>query len=318
MVEPKILPGFIEFSPSEQAQFKKIKTTIAKNFELFGYSPIDTVVLEREDVLLAKAGGETEKQIFTIEKGEKNMCLRFDLTVSFARYVASRENELAFPFKRFQVGKVYRGERPQKGRYREFYQCDIDVIGKENLSVKYDAEVPCVMSKSLKEIGIENFKIKINNRKVLFGFIQSLNLDCDYNEVVRIIDKFDKIGKENFVACLKDLQISDENCEKILNFIEKSGKNCEKIQFLRNLNITSEDFNKGVEELEEVLSVIKSFGEEDNFEIDFKISRGLDYYTGTVYETFITGYENFGSICSGGRYDNLAGCYTNTKLPAWV
>lgn len=315
MVEPKILPGFIEFSPSEQAQFKKIKTTIAKNFELFGYSPIDTVVLEREDVLLAKAGGETEKQIFTIEKGEKNMCLRFDLTVSFARYVASRENELAFPFKRFQVGKVYRGERPQKGRYREFYQCDIDVIGKENLSVKYDAEVPCVMSKSLKEVGIENFKIKINNRKVLFGFIQSLNLDCDYNEVVRIIDKFDKIGKENFVACLKDLQISDENCEKILNFIEKSGKNCEKIEFLRNLNIASADFNKGVEELEEVLSVVKSFGEEENFEIDFKISRGLDYYTGTVYETFITGYENFGSICSGGRYDNLAGCYTNTKLP---
>mgnify|MGYP003489117453 FL=1 len=315
MVEPKILPGFIEVSPSEQAQFKKIKTTIAKNFELFGYSPIDTVVLEREDVLLAKAGGETEKQIFTIEKGEKNMCLRFDLTVSFARYVASRENELAFPFKRFQVGKVYRGERPQKGRYREFYQCDIDVIGKENLSVKYDAEVPCVMSKSLKEIGIENFKIKINNRKVLFGFIQSLNLDCDYNEVVRIIDKFDKIGKENFVACLKDLQINDENCEKILNFIEKSGNNCEKIEFLRNLNIASADFNKGVEELEEVLSVVKSFGEEENFEIDFKISRGLDYYTGTVYETFITGYENFGSICSGGRYDNLAGCYTNTKLP---
>lgn len=315
MIEPKILPGFIEFSPSEQSQFKKIKTTIAKNFELFGYSPIDTVVIEREDVLLAKAGGETEKQIFTIEKGEKNMCLRFDLTVSFARYVASRENELAFPFKRFQVGKVYRGERPQKGRYREFYQCDIDVIGKDNLSIKYDAEVPCVMSKSLKEIGLNNFKIKINNRKVLFGFIQSLDLCVDYNEVVRIIDKFDKIGEETFVECLRNLQINEENCEKILKFIKKSGKNCEKIEFLKNLNISSEIFNKGVEELEQVLNAVKCFGEEENFEIDFKISRGLDYYTGTVYETFITGYENFGSICSGGRYDNLAGCYTNTKLP---
>lgn len=314
MIEPKILPGFIEFSPSEQIQFKKIKTTIAKNFELFGYSPIDTVVLEREDVLLAKAGGETEKQIFTIEKGEKNMCLRFDLTVSFARYVASRENELSFPFKRFQVGKVYRGERPQKGRFREFYQCDIDVIGKDKLSVKYDAEVPCVMSKSLKEIGIKNFKIKINNRKILFSFIQSLNINCDYNEIVRLIDKFDKIGEENLIKCLQDLNLNNEKCEKILNFIKKSGNNDEKIEFLKNLNINDEIFNDGVNELEEVLKIVKEFGEEENFEIDFKISRGLDYYTGTVYETFITGYENFGSICSGGRYDNLAGCYTNTKL----
>lgn len=315
MIEPKILPGFIEFSPSEQILFKKIKTTIAKNFELFGYNPIDTVLIEKEDVLLVKAGGETEKQIFSLEKGEKNMCLRFDLTVPFSRYVASRENELVFPFKRFQVGKVFRGERPQKGRYREFYQCDIDVIGKEKLSLKFDAEIPCVMCKSFKEIGIKDFKIKINNRKILQGFIESLNLNCDYNDVVRIIDKFDKIGQEKFIESLKELNISIENCKKILNFIEFSGKNEEKINFLKNLNINSEIFQLGIQELEEVLNLVEYFGEEENFEIDFKISRGLDYYTGTVYETFITGYENFGSICSGGRYDNLAGCYTNTKMP---
>ena len=179
MIEPKILPGFIEFSPIEQVQFKKIKTIIAKNFELFGYNPLDTVVIEKQDVLLAKAGGETEKQIFSLKKGDTNMCLRFDLTVPLARYVASRENELAFPFKRFQIGKVYRGERPQKGRYREFYQCDIDVIGKDNLSLNYDAEVPAVMCKIFREIGIKNFKVKINNRKILHGFINSLKINYE-------------------------------------------------------------------------------------------------------------------------------------------
>lgn len=315
MIEPKILPGFIEFSPIEQVQFKKIKTIIAKNFELFGYNPLDTVVIEKESVLLAKAGGETEKQIFSLKKGDTNMCLRFDLTVPLARYVASRENELAFPFKRFQIGKVYRGERPQKGRFREFYQCDIDVIGKDKLALNYDAEVPAVMCKIFREIGIKNFKVKINNRKILLGFINSLEINYEYDEIVRLIDKFDKIGEEKFVLTLKDWGVEDDKIGRLLEFIKMSGTNDEKINFLKNLNIQNENFELGIEEIEKVLNAINLFGEGNNIEIDFKISRGLDYYTGTVYETFIVGHEDFGSIASGGRYDNLAGHYTNSKLP---
>ena len=315
MIEPKILPGFIEFSPIEQVQFKKIKTIIAKNFELFGYNPLDTVVIEKQDVLLAKAGGETEKQIFSLKKGDTNMCLRFDLTVPLARYVASRENELAFPFKRFQIGKVYRGERPQKGRYREFYQCDIDVIGKDKLSLNYDAEVPAVMCKIFREIGIKNFKVKINNRKILHGFINSLKINYEYDEIVRLIDKFDKICEEKFVLTLKDWNVENEKIDNLLSFIKLSGTNEEKINYLKSLDIENENLALGIQEIETVLDSIKLFGEGNNVEIDFKISRGLDYYTGTVFETFIVGHEDFGSIASGGRYDNLAGHYTKSKLP---
>ena len=315
MIEPRILPGFIEFSPIEQVQFKKIKTIIAKNFELFGYNPLDTVVIERQDVLLAKAGGETEKQIYSFKKGDMDMCLRFDLTVPLARYVASRENELAFPFKRFQIGKVYRGERPQKGRYREFYQCDIDVVGKDKLALDYEAEIPCIMCKIFREIGIKNFKVHINNRKILFGFISSLEINYQYDEIVRLIDKFDKIGEEKFVLTLKDWNVENGKIDRLLAFIKLNGTNKEKINFLKSLNIENESLTLGIQEIETVLNAINSFGEGENVEIDFKISRGLDYYTGTVYETFIEGHEDFGSIASGGRYDNLAGHYTKSKLP---
>ena len=315
MIEPKILPGFIEFSPIQQVQFKKIKTIIAKNFELFGYNPLDTVVIEKENVLLAKAGGETEKQIFSLKKGDTNMCLRFDLTVPLARYVASRENELAFPFKRFQIGKVYRGERPQKGRFREFYQCDIDVIGKDKLALNYDAEIPSIMCKIFREIGIKNFKIRINNRKILLGFINSLKINYEYDEIVRLIDKFDKIGEEKFLLTLQDWSVEKEKINQLLAFIKMQGTNNEKIEFLKSLDVEDENFEMGLQEIQQVYEAIKMFGEGENVEIDFKISRGLDYYTGTVYETFITGHEDFGSIASGGRYDNLAGHYTNSKLP---
>ena len=315
MIEPKILPGFIEFSPIQQVQFKKIKTIIAKNFELFGYNPLDTVVIEKENVLLAKAGGETEKQIFSLKKGDTNMCLRFDLTVPLARYVASRENELAFPFKRFQIGKVYRGERPQKGRFREFYQCDIDVIGKDKLALNYDAEIPSIMCKIFREIGIKNFKVRINNRKILLGFINSLKINYEYDEIVRLIDKFDKIGEEKFLLTLQDWSVEKEKINQLLAFIKMQGTNNEKIEFLKSLDVEDENFEMGLQEVQQVYEAIKMFGEGENVEIDFKISRGLDYYTGTVYETFITGHEDFGSIASGGRYDNLAGHYTNSKLP---
>ena len=314
-IEPKIMPGFMELSPKDQIIFKKIKTIIAKNFELFGFNPIDTVILEKQEVLLAKAGGDTEKQIYSLEKGDKKMCLRFDLTVPFARYVASRENELVFPFKRFQIGKVYRGERAQKCRYREFYQCDIDVIAKDKLSLSYDAEIPCIISNIFNELKLDH-TVRINNRKILFGFLTSLNLEADLNEVVRILDKLDKLSLDKISEMLEELNISKESIEKIIACANLKGNNFEKLEYLKCLAIENENYKTGVHELEQVINLINdSQGNLNNFEIDLKIARGLDYYTGTVYETFINGYENLGSVSSGGRYDNLASYYTDSVLP---
>jgi len=315
-IEPRTLPGFMELLPSEQILFNQMREKIAKSYEKFGFLPIDTPIIEMSDVLLAKAGGETEKQIYRFQKGDNDLALRFDLTVPLAKYVSHYYNDLAFPFRRYQIGKVYRGERPQKGRFREFYQCDIDIIGDGELSIINDAEMPAVIYNTIKDLGFDDFTIYINNRKLLNGLFEELNQKSNSIEIMRIIDKLEKIGKENVIACLKDINICQEDIDKIIEFIEIDGTSDEKIEKLEKLNISNELFTKGLEELKQVVKYVRQFGVPDtNFKLDLTIARGLDYYTGTVYETFLNDYRELGSICSGGRYENLAEYYTDRKLP---
>ncbi len=315
-VEPRTLPGFMELYPHEQLEFDRIKNTIIETYKNYGFFPLDTPVIEYSEVLLAKAGGETEKQIYRFMKGENDLSLRFDLTVPLSKYVAKRHNELTFPFKRYQIGKVYRGERQQKGRYREFYQCDIDVIGDEELSIKYDSEMPSIIYDIFKKLNIGEFVIRINNRKVLGGFFNSLNLKDQITDILRIIDKIDKIGEEAVKKELSELSLTDEQINKTLNFIKIEGTNQEKLRVLKEMNIEDEMFNLGIIELENVIDDLKARRlSSENYEIDLTIARGLDYYTGTVYETFLKEHMNLGSVCSGGRYDNLAEYYTDKKLP---
>lgn len=313
---PKTLSGTMELLPKDQIIFNQLKDTIRESYERFGFLPIDTPVIEDAKVLLAKAGGETEKQIYNFTKGDNNICLRFDLTVPLAKYVAKNCNELTFPFKRYQIGKVYRGERPQKGRFREFYQCDIDVVGKEELSLEYDAEIPSIIYSIFNEFNFGPFVININNRKIISGLIESLGLTDKQVEIMRLIDKFEKIGEENIRASLKlDYDVSDEKIEELLSFIKITGTNDEIINQLKNVKINNELFKQGVTELEEVVRLIRLNGLEENyFEINLTIVRGLDYYTGTVYETFLTNYRNLGCVCGGGRYDNLTGYYSKNKF----
>lgn len=315
-IEPKTLPGFMELLPKEQILFNKMKEKIQKSYEKFGFLPIDTPIIEMSDVLLAKAGGETEKQIYRFQKGDNDLALRFDLTVPLAKYVTEYYNDLSFPFRRYQIGKVYRGERPQKGRFREFYQCDIDIIGDGELSIINDAEMPAVIYSTIKDLGFKDFTICINNRKLLSGLFKELSLDEKSVDIMRIIDKIEKIGKENVIECLKDLELSENQINDIINFIEIDGTTEEKINSLEKLNYTNEIFNEGLEELKQVVKYVKAFGIPDsNFKVDLTIARGLDYYTGTVYETFLNEYRELGSVCSGGRYDSLAEYYTDKKLP---
>ena len=315
-IEPRTLPGFMELLPKEQILFNKMKEKIQKSYEKFGFLPIDTPIIEMSDVLLAKAGGETEKQIYRFQKGDNDLALRFDLTVPLAKYVTEYYNDLSFPFRRYQIGKVYRGERPQKGRFREFYQCDIDIIGDGELSIINDAEMPAVIYNTIKDLGFEDFTICINNRKLLSGLFKELDLEDKSVDIMRIIDKIEKIGKENVIECLKDLELSENQINDIINFIEISGTTEEKIDSIEKLNYTNEIFNEGLEELKQVVKYVKVFGVPDsNFKVDLTIARGLDYYTGTVYETFLNEYRELGSVCSGGRYDNLAEYYTDKKLP---
>ena len=315
-IEPRTLPGFMELLPNEQILFNQMKEKIQKSYEKFGFLPLNTPIVELADVLLAKAGGETEKQIYRFNKGEHDLALRFDLTVPLAKYVAMHYGELSFPFKRYQIGKVYRGERPQKGRFREFYQCDIDIIGDTELNCLYDAELPNVIYTTFKELGFSDFTIHINNRKILNGLFSNLGLTDISADIMRIIDKIAKIGKDNVIKELSDINVSEQAISTIMNFILFEGTNNEKIDMLNNLNINDEMFTKGLSELKEVISCMRLFGlPEENFVIDLTIARGLDYYTGTVYETFLNDYPELGSVCSGGRYDNLAEYYTNKKLP---
>ena len=313
-VIPKIMPGFMELLPEDQILFNEMIDTIRSVYEKFGFLPLDTPILEYSDVLLAKAGGETEKQIYRFLKGSTDISMRFDLTVPLARYVSMRKNDLIFPFKRYQIGKVYRGERPQKGRYREFYQCDIDVIG-ENLNTLYDAEIPAIIYNLFKELNFGKFTIRINNRKVLNGFFEDLNLTDKVSDILRIIDKLEKIGISSVKEELSLLGISSQLIEKIIDFISIKGTNDEIISLLTNFDCNNETFKEGVVSLTELVSNIRNFGvSDDYFILDLTIARGLDYYTGTVYETCLDDYPSLGSVCSGGRYDNLTKYYTDCNL----
>ena len=314
-VIPRTLSGFMELKPNEQILFDQIKEKIEESYKRFGFLPLDTPILELSEVLLAKAGGETEKQIYRFTRGD-DLAMRFDLTVPLAKYVSKNYGELQFPFRRYQIGKVYRGERPQKGRFREFYQADIDIIGDGELSIMNDAEIPSIIYTTFKSLGFDDFTIRINNRKILNGLFEYLNIVELSTEIMRIIDKLEKIGKENVKLELLKLNIEEEIVDKILEFISISGDNEEKIEALEKLNIKNEVFEKGLFELKEVVKYIRLFGvPEENFSIDLTIARGLDYYTGTVYETFLDNYREIGSVCSGGRYDNLAENYTDKSLP---
>ena len=290
--EPRTLSGFMELLPNEQILFNQIKETIENTYKKFGFLPLDTPIIELSEVLLAKAGGETEKQIYRFNKGDTDLSLRFDLTVPLSKYVAKNYGNLSFPFRRYQIGKVYRGERTQKGRFREFYQCDIDVIGDGELDLVNDAELPSVIYTIFKELGFDNFTIRINNRKVLNGLFQELGQKENAVEILRIIDKIDKIGKEAVIEELQKLGLKETAISKIVEFIEIEGNTDDKIQKLKDLKIENEIFTKGVEELEFVVKNIRLFGiPEKNFMVDLTIARGLDYYTGTVYETFLNDYR---------------------------
>ncbi len=314
--EPRTLAGFMELMPNEQILFEQIKQKIEKTYQKFGFLPLDTPILELSEVLLAKAGGETEKQIYRFDKGDTDISMRFDLTVPLAKYVAKNYGNLSFPFRRYQIGKVYRGERTQKGRFREFYQCDIDIIGDGELSIINDAELPSVIYNVFKELGFDNFTIKINNRKLFNGLFENLNQKENAVEILRIIDKIEKIGKENVIEELEKIEVPTESISKIMDFIEIDGTTDEKLQKLQDLNIENDTFKIGLEELTQVVKYVRLFGIPDsNFKVDLTIARGLDYYTGTVYETFLNEYRELGSVCSGGRYENLAENYTDKKLP---
>lgn len=290
--EPKTLSGFMELLPNEQILFNQMKEQIENTYKKFGFLPLDTPVIELSEVLLAKAGGETEKQIYRFNKGDHDLSLRFDLTVPLSKYVAKNYGNLSFPFRRYQIGKVYRGERTQKGRFREFYQCDIDIIGDGELDLINDAELPSVIYTIFKNLGFDNFTIRINNRKILNGLFEEIGQKENSVAILRIIDKIDKIGKGAVEKELQDLNVSKESISKIMDFIAIDGSSDEKIQKLEELNFASETFKIGVQELEYVVKNMRLFGiPESNFRVDLTIARGLDYYTGTIYETFLNDYR---------------------------
>ena len=316
IVKPRTLSGFMELLPKEQLIFDRIRDTLSTVYRQYGFLPLDTPILEHSEILLAKAGGETEKQIYRFSKGDTDLTMRFDLTVPLAKYVAKNYSALTFPFRRYQIGKVYLGERAQKGRFREFYQSDIDIIGDGSLALMNDAEIPSIIYDIFNRLGLTDFTIRINNRKVLTGFFSMLGLDEKAEEIMRVVDKLEKIGQEAVQKELQEIGISPENCEKILTFISFKGSNEETIAFLSSLKDGNEVFDLGIEELSFVTNAIKAYQvPEANFQIDLTIARGLDYYTGTVYETCFNKHPEIGSICSGGRYENLAGYYTDKQLP---
>lgn len=316
MTNTKVMSGFMELTPDMQVEFDRIKRIIEESYCSFGFTPIDTPVLERSEILLAKAGGETEKQIYRFTKGDSDISMRFDLTVPLARYVADHYNELTFPFRRSHIAKVYRGERPQKGRYREFYQCDIDVIGEGELSVAYDAEIPRVIYSIFSQLDFGKFTIRVSNRKILSGLIEHLELSSSSIEVMRIIDKVDKISRAEFIAELKKLGMNTDQIDLLNQYIFAEGDSDSILATLRAAKIDSLELQQGIEELESVVLLMRDMGIPDNyFRIDLTIARGLDYYTGTIYETTLDNYPRLGSVCSGGRYDDLASHYINKKLP---
>ena len=315
IVEPSILAGFMELLPAEQLLFNSMLETIRRSYESFGFVPIDTPVIERAEVLLAKSGGDTAKQVYRFNKGDTDLALRFDLTVPLARYVSMHYGELTFPFRRYHIGKVYRGEKPQKGRFREFYQCDIDIVGNGSLSIYNDAEVAGVIYNTFRALDLGDFTIMINNRKLLSGFFKSYGID-DPTEVLRSIDRLDKIGESGVKKELFDLGLTEEAVNAAAGLASMCGEPSEIIARLRDLGIGNELFAEGLKELEAVSGAISAYGvPAEFFRLNLKIARGLDYYTGTVYETFLNAHPELGSICSGGRYDELASNYTKQSLP---
>ena len=316
-IKPRTLSGFMELLPARQMQMERFLQVLRETYSLYGFTPLDTPVIEAAEVLLAKGGGETEKQIYRFEKGDSDLALRFDLTVPLAKYVAQNYGVLSFPFRRFQIGKVYRGERAQRGRFREFYQADIDVIGDGQLDIVNEAEIPAIIYRTFTALGLQRFQIRVNNRKILGGFYSMLGLSEKAGDIMRTVDKLEKIGPEKVTEILtEDLGVSDADAEAILSFISIRGSNGQVLEALEAWRGRDALFDQGLEELKAVAGYLSAFGvPERNFAVDLTIARGLDYYTGTVYETAMLDHPEIGSICSGGRYDNLAEYYTDKKLP---
>lgn len=313
-VQPRTPSGFPEYLPEEQIEFNRLMSIIRETYERYGFSPIDTPDLELSEILLTKSGGETEQQVYRFTKGSNDLTMRFDLTVPLARYAAQHEGKLVFPFRRYHIGKVHRGERAQAGRFREFYQCDIDVIGSDSPIV--DAEFPAVINEIFEQFSFGEFTIRINNRMVLNGFFEGIGLAGASKDVLRVVDKIEKISRVELVDELKTLGLDDDQVEKVINFTNVSGSNDEVLSQLRNMDVDSEEFRSGVDKLTQLIEALRAMKvPERRFRLDLKIARGLDYYTGTVYETMLDEHPEVGSVCSGGRYDNLASHYTNTELP---
>ena len=315
--KPRTLSGFMELLPAPQQQMERIMEILRNTYSLYGFTPLDTPIIESAEVLLAKGGGETEKQIYRFQKGDSDLALRFDLTVPLAKYVALHYGELQFPFRRYQIGKVYRGERAQRGRFREFYQADIDIIGDGKLDIINEAEIPSIIYRTFSQLGLKRFQIRVNNRKILNGFYSMVGLADKSQDVMRTVDKLDKIGAEKVKTLLmEDIGVAEDVANQVLDFIAIGGSNQEVLAALEGYQGKDELFDTGLEELSTVVRYLSAFGvPEENFAVDLTIARGLDYYTGTVYETTMLDHPEIGSVCSGGRYDNLAECYTDKQLP---
>lgn len=316
-IKPRTLSGFMELLPAPQMQMERFMETLRKTYSLYGFTPLDTPAIESAEVLLAKGGGDTEKQIYRFNKGDADLALRFDLTVPLAKYVALHANDLSFPFRRYQIGKVYRGERAQRGRFREFYQADIDIIGDGKLDILNEAEIPSIIYKTFQTLGLSRFQIRVNNRKILNGFYAMQGLTEKSGDIMRSVDKLDKIGPEKVgVILMEDCGLTQEQKDEILKFIAITGTNEEVLAALEGYRGRNEIFDQGLEELKAVTTYLSQFGvPQENFAVDLTIARGLDYYTGTVYETTLLDHPEIGSVCSGGRYDNLAEYYTDRQLP---
>ena len=317
IIKPRTLSGFMELLPDKQQRFETMAEILRRTYASYGFAPLDTPAIEDAQILLAKGGGETEKQIYRFQKGDSDLALRFDLTVPLAKYVALHCSELAFPFRRFQISKVYRGERAQRGRFREFYQADIDIIGDGKLDILNEAEIPAIIYKVFRGFGLTRFQIHVNNRKILNGFYAMLGLTEKSGDIMRTVDKLDKIGADKVkLILLEDCGLTEAQADEILKFIAIRGTNAEVISALEGYAGKNEVFDLGLSELKAVTANLAAFGvPEENFAVDLTIARGLDYYTGTVYETTLLDHPEIGSVCSGGRYDNLAGYYIDKALP---
>ena len=316
-IKPRTLSGFMELLPQKQQKLEKMMQVLRDTYSRYGFTPLDTPAIEDAQILLAKGGGETEKQIYRFQKGDSDLALRFDLTVPLAKYVALHYNDLAFPFRRYQISKVYRGERAQRGRFREFYQADIDIIGDGKLDILNEAEIPAIIYQVFRSFGLTRFQIRVNNRKILNGFYAMQGLSEKSGDIMRTVDKLDKIGAEKVrVILIEDCALTGEQADEILKFIAITGSNEEVLTALEGYCGRNEIFDAGLTELKAVTGNLAAFGvPEANFAVDLTIARGLDYYTGTVYETTLLDHPEIGSVCSGGRYDDLAGYYTEKALP---